>query len=39
MLKPLCGPQQTVENSSTDGNTRPTYLFPEKPVCRARSNS
>ena len=21
------------------GNTRPLYLFPEKPVCRARSNS
>ena len=26
MLKPLCGSQQTVENSSRDGNTRPPYL-------------
>ena len=34
-----CGPQQTVENSSRDGNTRPLYLSPEKPVCRSRSNS
>ena len=39
MLKPLCGSQQTVENSSRDGNTRPPYLPPEKPVCRTRSNS
>ena len=23
MLKPFCGSQQTVENSSKDGNTRP----------------
>ena len=22
-----------------DGNTRPPYLSPEKPVCRSRSNS
>ena len=22
-----------------DGNTRPPYLFPEKPLCRSRSNS
>ena len=29
----------TVENSSRDGNTRPPYLPPEKPVCRSRSNS
>ena len=28
-----CGSQQTVENSSMDGNTRPSYLSPEKPVC------
>ena len=28
-----------LENSSRDGNTRPAYLPPEKPVCRARSNS
>ena len=34
MLKPL-----TVENSSRNGNTRPRYLPPEKPVCRSRSNS
>ena len=32
MLKPLCGSQQTVENSSRDGNARPPYLPPEKPV-------
>ena len=35
----LCGPQQTVENSETDGNTRPLYFPPEKSVCRSRSNS
>ena len=34
MPKPLCGTQQTVENSSREGNTRPPYLPPEKPVCR-----
>ena len=33
----LCGSQQTVENSSRDGNTRPPDLPPEKPVCRSRS--
>ena len=27
-----------MENSSRDGNTRPPYVPPEKPVCRARSN-
>ena len=27
-----------MENSSRDGNTRPPYLPPEKPVCRSRSN-
>ena len=38
--KPLTmGSQQTVENSSTERNTRPPYLLPEKPVCRSRSNS
>ena len=31
--------QQTLENSSRDGNTRPPYLPPEKPVCRSRKNS
>ena len=35
----LCGSQQTVENSSRDGHTRPPYLPPEKSVCRSRSNS
>ena len=39
MLKPLCGSQQTVENSWRDGSTRPSYLSPEKPVCWSRSNS
>ena len=34
----LCGSQQTVENSSRDGNTRPSYLPPEKSVCKSRSN-
>ena len=28
-----------VENSSTDGNTRPPYQSPEKPVCMSRSNN
>ena len=28
-----------LENSSTDGNTRPPYLPPAKPVCKSRSNS
>ena len=35
----LCGLQQTVENSSRNGNTRPCDLPPEKSVCRSRSNS
>ena len=34
-----CVDQQTVENSSSDGNTRPAYLPPEKLVCRSRNNS
>ena len=34
-----CGSQQTVKNSERDGNTRPPYLLPPKPVCRSRSNS
>ena len=37
--KPLCGSQQTAENSLRDGNTRPPYLPPEKSVCRSRSDS
>ena len=34
----LCGSQQTVENSETDGNIRPPYLPSKKSVCRSRSN-
>ena len=38
MLKPgLCGSQQTVENSSRDGNTRSLHISPKKLVCRSRS--
>ena len=37
--KPLCGSQQTVENSSRDGNTRPPDQPPEKSVCWKRSSS
>ena len=37
MPKPLCGTQQTVENSSREGNTRPPYLPPEKSVCRSEA--
>ena len=38
--KPLtvCGSQQTVENSSRDGSTRPPDLPPETSVCRSRSH-
>ena len=40
MPKPLTGgSQQTVENSSRDGNTRPPDLSLEKSVCRSGSNS
>ena len=35
----LCGLQQTVENSSRDGNTKSPDLPPEKSVCRTGSNS
>ena len=28
-----------LENSSSDGNTRPPYLTPEKPDCRTRSST
>ena len=35
----LCGSQQTVANSSRDGNIRPPYLPPEKSVCRSSSSS
>ena len=34
-----CVEQQTVENSSRDGNTRPPDLPLEKSVCRSGSNS
>ena len=37
MKKTLCGSQQTVENSSKDGNTRPPDLPLEKPVCRSET--
>ena len=40
MPKPLTmWTQQTVENSSRDGNTRPPDLPLEKSVCRSGSNS
>ena len=39
MTKTLCGSQQTVENSYSDGNTRASYLPPEKPICKSRSSS
>ena len=35
----LCGSQETVGNSSRDGNTRSPDLPPEKSECRSRSNS
>ena len=35
----LCGSQQTVENSYSDGNTRSPYLPLEKSACMSRSNS
>ena len=35
----LCRSQQTMENSSWYGNTRPPDLPPEKSVCRSSSNS
>ena len=34
-----CVDHNKLENSLWDGNTRPPYLPPEKPVCRSRSNS
>ena len=39
MPKPMTVSQETVENSSRDGNTRPPDLPPEKSVCRSRSNN
>ena len=35
----LCLSQHSVENSSSNMNSRPTYLPPEKSVCRLPSNS
>ena len=35
----LCGSQWTVENSERDGNTRPSDLPLEKPICRSGSNN
>ena len=37
--KPLCGSQQTAENSWRDENTRPPDLPLEKPIFRSRSHS
>ena len=34
-----CVDHNKLENSSRDGNTRPSYLSPKKPVWRIRSNS
>ena len=34
-----CVDHNKLENSERDGNTRPSYLPPEKPVCRSISNS
>ena len=34
-----CVDHNKLENSSRDGDTRPSYLPPEKPLCRSRSNS
>ena len=34
-----CVDHNKLENSSRDGNTRPSSLPPAKPVCRSRSNS
>ena len=34
-----CVDHNKPENSERDGNTRPPYLPPEKPVCRSRSTS
>ena len=39
MPNPLCGSQQTVENSERDGNTRAPDTPLEKPICRSGRNS
>ena len=33
-----CVDHKKLENSSRDGDTRPSYLPPEKPVCKSRSS-
>ena len=38
ILKPLTVCIMTNSGKLLDGNTRPSYLSPEKPVCRSRSN-
>ena len=35
----LCVDYNKLEYSSRDGNTKPSYLPPEKSACRSRSNS
>ena len=39
MLKPLTVWITTNWKILRDGNTRPPYLPPEKPVCKSRSNN
>ena len=34
-----CVDHNKLENSSRDGNTRPSYLHPEKAICRSRGSS
>ena len=34
-----CVDHNKPENSERDGNTRPSYLPPVKPVCRSRNNT
>ena len=34
-----CVDHNKLENSWRDGNTRPAFLSPKKPVCRSRSNN
>ena len=38
MLKPLTVDHNKLKNSEGDGNTRPLYLSPEKPISWSRSN-
>ena len=33
-----CVDHNKLENSERDRNTRPSYLYPEKPVCKSRRN-